>query len=163
MQIPLVEWAFVMDEKLARLRKIGFTLAGKWELRDDKLSAFLKKSCRDKFNVLYAFVAGGRLMYLGKTVKPLAKRMAGYESGHKSQLTNKRNHEKLCLCLGKGESVDIYVLPDNGLLHYGEFHINLAAGLEDNLIKNLSPPWNGGQKETENETLVPTLPVTSND
>lgn len=142
-----------MDEQLTQLRTIGFVLAGTWEMRNDKLRAFLEEDYRDKFNVLYAFVAGGRVMYIGKTVKELAKRMAGYEYAHKSQLTNKRNHADLCLCLRSGQPVEIYLLPDNGLLRYGGFHINLAAGLEDDLIKKLSPPWNTGQKETEKESL----------
>jgi len=33
-------------------------------------------------------------------------------------------------------------LPDNGLLHFGDFHVNLAAGLEDSIIKTLNPLWN---------------------
>jgi hypothetical protein len=56
----------------------------------------------------------------------------------------------------ESQPVEIYMLPDNGLLRYGGFHINLAAGLEDDLINKLSPAWNKGLKETENETLVPT-------
>jgi hypothetical protein len=49
--------------------------------------------------------------------------------------------------LAAGAAVDIYALPDNGLLHYGRFHVNLAAGLEDDLIRVIDPPWNGGRKE----------------
>ena len=152
-----------MDEKLIQLQKIGFTLAGAWELRNDEPTVVLDEAYQGKSNILYAFVADTKLMYFGKTIRTLAKRMAGYESGHRSQITNHRNHEELRSCLKKGASVEIYVLPDNGLLHYGEFHINLAAGLEDNLIKTLSPPWNGGQKETENETLEPTIQVSNSD
>jgi hypothetical protein len=44
--------------------------------------------------------------------------------------------------------VAIYVLPDNGLLYYGGFHVNLAAGLEDSLVRELQPPWNGGKKDS---------------
>jgi len=47
------------------------------------------------------------------------------------------------------------VLADHGLLHYGGFHVNLAAGLEDSLIRDLNPPWNGGKKESRNEKLEP--------
>ena len=36
--------------------------------------------------------------------------------------------------LSKGKSIDIFALPDNGLIHYGGFHLNLAAGLESSLI-----------------------------
>ena len=41
------------------------------------------------------------------------------------------------------------MLPDTGLLRYGGFHINLAAGLEDSLISDISPPWNGKPSATE--------------
>jgi len=153
----------VMDDKLVQLQKIGFTIAGTWELLNDEPKVALQEAFHGTSNILYAFVADAKLMYVGKTVRTLAKRMAGYESGHRSQITNHRNHEEIRSCLKNGARVEIYVLPDNGLLHYGEFHINLAAGLEDSLIKTLNPPWNAGQKETENETLEPTIPVNNGD
>ena len=31
-------------------------------------------------------------------------------------------------------------------LRYGDFDINLAAGLEDSLIAEFSPPWNGRER-----------------
>jgi hypothetical protein len=43
------------------------------------------------------------------------------------------------------QAVEVYVLPDSGLLYYGGFHVNLAAGLEDALIDSLDPPWNGAR------------------
>jgi hypothetical protein len=42
-----------------------------------------------------------------------------------------------------------------GLLAYGGFHVNLAAGLEDSLILDLSPLWNGGRKESPDQSLEP--------
>jgi len=41
------------------------------------------------------------------------------------------------------QEVDILAFADNGLLRYANFHINLAAGLEDGLIAELNPEWNG--------------------
>jgi hypothetical protein len=35
-------------------------------------------------------------------------------------------------------------------MHYGGFHINLAAGLEDSIIRELKPIWNGGHKDDFN-------------
>ena len=64
-------------------------------------------------------------------------------------------------CLQARKHVEIYVLPDNGLMHYGGFHLNLAAGLEDSLIRDLEPPWNSAGtgkplvKELPDETLQP--------
>ena len=40
------------------------------------------------------------------------------------------------------EPVEIHALPDNGLLYYRGFHVNLAAGLEDSLVATLKPVWN---------------------
>lgn len=44
--------------------------------------------------------------------------------------------------LDKNEPVDIFILTDNGLLRYGNFRINIAAGLEDTLIYKINPKWN---------------------
>jgi hypothetical protein len=106
--------------------------------------------------VLYAFVVDGQLMDVGKTIQSLRTRTAGYKKPAPTQSTNIYNHGKICDCLAKGKDVAIYVLPDNGLLRYGGFHFNLAAGLEDSVIKELKPPWNGGKKEASDETMQPT-------
>lgn len=44
--------------------------------------------------------------------------------------------------LFEGKTVHIHALPDNGLLFYGGFHVNLAAFLEDALIAELKPSSN---------------------
>ena len=65
--------------------------------------------------------------------------MYGYQNPGPSQNTNIRNNNLIKEFLSRGESVDIFALPDNGLLHYGDFHINLAAGLEDSIVSSLKP------------------------
>ncbi len=49
--------------------------------------------------------------------------------------------------LKENSKVELFVLPDHGLLHFGEFHINLAAGLEDSIVRTLSPQWNSVGKK----------------
>ncbi|MFP4436148.1 MAG: GIY-YIG nuclease family protein [Chloroflexaceae bacterium] len=110
-------------------------------------------------NVLYAFVVDETPYYIGKTTQPLHKRMAGYRNPGPSQSTNIKNKQHICTALLQGKSVKIYVLPDNGLLHYGGFHVNLAAGLEDSLVRELEPPWNGGKKEVQDNVMKPPEPV----
>lgn len=95
-------------------------------------------------NILYAFVSDGEVKYFGKTVQSLAKRMAAYVGLSETQRTNVRNHKNLMVPLGGGNAVEIFALPDNGLLHYGQFHLNLAAALEDDISRVLEPEWNGG-------------------
>jgi len=98
-------------------------------------------------NVLYAFVSNGEIKYIGKTTQPLKGRMASYQNPGPTQSTNIKNNENIKMLLEADEAVDIFILPDIRLLHYGGFHINLAAGLEDSLISEISPPWNGKRRE----------------
>lgn len=79
--------------------------------------------------------------------------MGGYKNPAPSQTTNVRNNARIKALLQLNAAVDILALPDNGLLHYGQFHLNLAAGLEDSLISIMSPEWNG------NSTLPPIRPI----
>jgi hypothetical protein len=141
-------------DNLNRIKAIGFTRAGCWSLTNGSLGLELTAHENDR-NVLYAFVVDGEPMYVGKTVQPLSKRMAGYRKPAETQSTNIKNNENMRRCLVQGKSVEIFVLPDTGLLHYGGFHVNLAAGLEDSLVRELAPNWNGGKKETAAGKLEP--------
>ena len=129
-----------------RLIKIGFQCAGHWKLDDDRLICELTSQMNTP-KVLYAFVSNGEIKYIGKTTRSLKGRMLNYQNSDPSQSTNIKNNKNIKALLKAGEAVDIFVLPDNGLLHYGRFHINLAAGLEDSLISDISPPWNGKSSE----------------
>lgn len=130
-----------------RLLNIGFKKVGYWELNDGKLRCTLEKMMHVK-NVLYAFICNGTVKYIGKTLQPLKKRMSGYQNPGKTQRTNIKNHQNILEILKQEEAVDIFALPDNGLLHYGSFHLNLAAGLEDALIHQLAPAWNNTGSST---------------
>jgi hypothetical protein len=130
-----------------RLLEIGFEPAGRWVLEGDRLMYELTRHSAQR-NILYAFVCDGEVKYVGKTAKALSVRMSGYRSPAKEQQsTNLKNHERIKQLLMAGVEVDIFALPDNGLLHYGTFHLNLAAALEDDIIRALDPEWNGGVKE----------------
>lgn len=148
-----------MKDKLARLKAIGFTLAGTWKNADSAIT-FDSNQLTTARNVLYAFVMDGEVMYIGKTTNTLHHRMQRYKTPAKTSTkggtTNIKNHRNIKDCLAQGKIIQVFVLPDNGLLQYGGFHINLAAGLEDSLVRELKPPWNGGKKESANQTLEPT-------
>lgn len=131
-----------------RLVEIGFEKVGYWHLDGDRLGLELHRMA-SKTNILYAFVCDGEVKYIGKTKSTLASRFNGYRSPSRTQTTNVRNNSNIRALLAMGASVDILALPDDGLLHYGRFHLNLAAGLEDDLIRVLDPEWNGGRVELE--------------
>lgn len=129
-----------------RIIEIGFKYVGNWSLENDEIDFDLKSHSESK-NVLYAFINNGEIKYIGKTTQTLKKRLYGYKKPNDSQSTNIKNNQNIKTLLINNESVDIFILPDNGLLNYGGFELNLAAALEDSLISTINPEWNGGQKE----------------
>lgn len=130
-----------------RILDIGFKHVGNWYLNDDILD-FNLKSHSASINVLYAFICNDEIKYIGKTTQQLKKRLYGYKKPVSTQSTNINNNKNIQLLLSRGESVNIFILPDNGLWNYGGFSINLAAGLEDSLISSIKPKWNGGNEES---------------
>ena len=52
--------------------------------------------------------------------------------------------------LRKEPEVQIFAFKDSGLQTYGSFKFNLAGALEDDIIRQLNPPWNGARKTPTN-------------
>lgn len=129
-----------------RLLDIGFEASGHWLMEGDRLKFELTRNSTQN-NILYAFVCNGQVNYVGKTVRALQIRMSGYKNPSQTQITNINNHLRIKALLSDGVAVDIFALPDSGLLHYGQFHLNLAAALEDDIIRVIKPEWNGGKIE----------------
>ena len=136
-----------------RLLDIGFELSGHWFASDGRLDFKLARNAT-RSNILYAFVNDGEVLYVGKTVRTLTLRMSNYRRPGKTQSTNIGNNARIRALLEAGAAVAILSLPDSGLMHYGKFHLNLSAGLEDSIIRTLDPPWNGGKVEPVTEQLA---------
>ncbi len=104
---------------------------------------------------LYAFVCGGSVLYLGKTSINIASRFVGYKKPAKKQSTNIKCHNGILECIKQNKSVEILTLSGVSQLRWGEFELNIAAGLEDSLIAELDPPWNGkaGKPVTESAMI----------
>jgi len=128
-----------------RLLNIGFKKVGDWQIVNQKPIPVLIDLDKSS-NILYAFVCEGNVCYVGKTVRPLKSRMYNYKNPGASQTTNIIVRKNINISLNNGKKIDIYALPDSGLLSYGDFHLNLAASLEDSIIRILNPPWNGSDK-----------------
>lgn len=130
-----------------RLLDIGFEPVGHWLIQNEKLTFELIRNATEN-NVLYAFVCDEQVKYIGKSKRTLKERMIGYKNPGKDQSTNIRNHQRIKDSIAEGSAVEIFALADRGLIHYGVFHLNLAAALEDDIIKVLDPEWNGGSGES---------------
>jgi hypothetical protein len=133
-----------MPEKLARLTAIGFFRIGSWKLTDRGLTFEIDEQLASARNVLYAFAVDGSLAYIGKTTVPLRDRLQRYKtpakSAKKGGSTNIKNNRNILQSLTKGRAVEIFVLQSESRQEHGGFVVNLAAGLEDSLVADLSPP-----------------------
>jgi hypothetical protein len=130
-----------------RLLNIGFSYVGNWTLNNlSRLSLTLSSHYNSK-NILYSFISNGEIKYIGKSIQTLESRLYGYQNPGSSQSTNIRVNKLLVEQLQKGYPVDIFILNDNGLLNFGGFNINIAAGLEDSLIFEINPDWNYSGKK----------------
>lgn len=147
-----------VDAKLAKLLEIGFVVVGRWTLTVDGIACELT-ALADFPNVLYAFTVDGELKYVGKTIQTLRGRMSGYRNPGPTQSTNIRTHQSIYLALSQGKRVEIYIFRDTGLVKFGGFHLNMAAGLEDSLVRDLAPPWNGGRKEATDQDATKPQPA----
>jgi len=137
-------------EDMARWESVGSTLNHIGDSRPGwrRATAFPQ--------ALYAFCDGDEVLYIGKTTKSLSKRFIGYCNPVKSQQTNPKCHERIQKFLKRGREVRIVVLLNEIPLAWGEFPINVPAGLEDALVAAFNPPWNGSGKDrklTETEEL----------
>ena len=126
---------------LSRITGAGFVEVGKWEFREGRPVYSLDEE-KTSYNVLYAFVRGDDVLYVGKTTIALRDRMYQYQRPGPSQRTNIRVNTLLAELLKGGQSVKIFALPDRGDMEYHGFHLNLAAGIEDSVINELQPQWN---------------------
>lgn len=147
----------IWNSNMNRLTEIGFIKVGFRQIIDGCLKYHLDERLPDVKNNLYAFVCDGEVKYVGKTTRLLRHRMYHYSRPGPSQSTNIKNNANIIEMLSNNVAVDILVLPDSGLMHYGKFHLNLAAGLEDSIISAISPEWNGIQwPELKSEEVIST-------
>lgn len=126
---------------ISTLKKLGFRWVGCWKMGDERPEYELDEE-KTTYNILYSFVSGNEILYIGKTTIALRDRMYQYQRPGPSQRTNIRVNEAIAGRLADGATIEIHVLPDPGDMEYRGFHLNLAAGLEDSLISDLKPTWN---------------------
>lgn len=129
------------SSSVEELKKVGFKCVGEWNIQDNKINLDLR-DIKDQSDVLYSFVVDNNIKYIGKTTNPLLKRMKWYEKPGASQSTNIRNNSNIKIALESKQKVEIFCFKGAFSLKYEGYKVNLAAGLEDSLIKNLSPEWN---------------------
>jgi len=132
------------------LLNLGFEKAGDFILEDADLIFKIEEKYSEQRDLLYSFVLNGLPVYVGKTSQIFRKRLAQYRKPGRSQKTNRRVNIEIIKSLTHGGEIEIYVLTSPKDLRFRGFRLNLAAGLEDSVIKNVSCALNSAGKQIWN-------------
>lgn len=132
----------------------GFVPAGYWSKSNDSIIVTLTQHESEK-NILYCFICDDTIKYVGKSTNTLRQRMYQYQNPGVSQKTNLRINTLLADSLARGSEIEIYILRGTQQFKHGIFDVNLAAGLENNVIHVINPEWNksGKKKDNKKESL----------
>lgn len=130
-----------MTSNLDILYHIGFEHIGEWKLENDLLSFEIIRHSNEH-NILYAFVANSDIKYIGKSTQTFKARLNAYKNPGISQKTNIKNKKNILALLKQDIPVGILVFVNKEEIQYRGIPINIAAGLEDNLIARIKPQWN---------------------
>ena len=131
---------------LTRLLHMGFRYVGEWYLVNKKLG-FTLLSENDSRNLVFAFVSENEILYIGGITVSFRRLLYGYRKPSGTQSSCAILNTLISGHLQGGGIVEIYALPDHGLLHVGNSCIDLASVLEDSLILELKPKWNACLQE----------------
>lgn len=137
------------------LVRLGFESVADWSINEDNQERITPKGIEGRQgrmtelfavkNALYAFCCGGKVLYIGKTSQSLGKRLAGYSNPGAGQRTNLKCNALIKARIAMNEKIEIFAFaPQKDLPIHCGYQVNLAAGLEDILILDFNPPWNGG-------------------
>lgn len=151
-----------MPKNFQRISELGFKKVGYWHFVGEQLDFHVDPDARDEKNLLYAFITNGVLAYVGKTTQLLKDRLQRYKTpaknGQSGGSTNIKNNKNIRAKLLAGESVEIHVFLTKEENSLAGFSVNLAAALEDSLINELRPPWNGRDTAAK-KTQMPKIEV----
>lgn len=130
-----------LPNTVENLRKLGFTHVGLWETYLDGIRHVIHVHA-DQERILYAFTTDDDVMYIGKSRRSLSKRMDHYQKVATSQVTVIKNNRHIRAALEAGKTAHIYALVHWKQYDHHGIPINVAAGIEDELIERMRPPWN---------------------
>lgn len=138
--------------KLEDLVDIGFRQVGTWSFDEDAVT-FELLAMKSVAPALYVFSVDNVPMYVGRTKRSLNDRLVGYQNPSPSQRTKTRVHAEIESMLRAGHNVAIYAFVQQHTLSVGEFHLNLPAALEEDIIRRLDPPWNIGKRGASDQWI----------
>lgn len=121
---------------------IGLEDAASWKQAGGCLKTVGDKAAQWRWltaraGALYAFCSGHKVLYIGRSTTTLSKRFATLGNAADASL-----HQSIRKLLVAGKEVRILVVADQPTVSWGPFAIDLAAGLEEALIKAFRPLWN---------------------
>lgn len=124
---------------LQALMDAGFERIGNWHLVDEGAGIRLNGNAAREAGV-YAYVVDGVIHYIGSAQRGLHVRFRRYATT-KTLRTSSRIRSNIIACLKEGKAVEVYALQPQAM-QWRNLPVDLVAGLEEGLIRFVSPAWN---------------------
>ncbi len=133
--------------KAEHLTASGFCLSARWELQENSRVQLIGEP--PKQPGVYAFAVDGEVCYVGKAKKGIATRLRPYEIVKGKTVKGKtrqgfRIKTLICKALKSGSEVTVLTIVNLKPIRWRGLPVNLIAGLEAGLIRELQPKtkWN---------------------
>ncbi len=125
-----------------RLTASGFSLSARWKLQANSRVQLIGEP--PKQPGVYAFAVDGEVCYVGKTQKGIAKRLRPYEISKDKTRLAFRIRALIRKALKSGSEVTVLTIVSLKPIRWRGLPVNLIAGLEAGLIRELQPKtrWN---------------------
>lgn len=132
------------DEQRRILDDLGFAPAGFWTLDNGRPVPDLT-SGRSSDEALYAFLAGGAVVFVGRAREAFGGAIGGDEQplGLVRRFTT-GNDRHIIETLMSGDEIEILAMVPDEPVTYRGWRLNVGAGLRDALARKLQPAWNKG-------------------
>lgn len=124
-----------MKNHVKRLVAIGFKEIGHWSLKGDNRTCVPIIKAGNERDVLYAFVVGSSVKYIGRSMAGISTRLKKYPHERKMR-------KYLLKTLLSHKKIKILQLMFPYQFKFGEFDFNIPAGIEDSIIGGIQPAWN---------------------
>ncbi len=123
-----------------RLTASGFSLSARWKLQANSRVRLIGEP--PKQPGIYAFAVDGEVCYVGSTQGGIAKRLRPYEITKDKKRLAFRIKTLIRKALKSGSEVTVLTIINLKPIQWRGLPVDLIAGLEKGLIRELQPKWN---------------------
>ena len=117
----------------------GFVSIGRWRVENGE-AVFAGEAPKERG--VYAFIFNGEVVYVGCAQDGLSSRMRSYRRNQLRQESRRPVHAAVAEAIWNAREIEVLAIRGPDDISWNGMPIDVIAGLEEGLIRRLSPIWN---------------------